>query len=148
LKAARQAVEADAKQSRKGRRKTRIAWLLRFSIGTKPTRRFAKLLSCNIDHTRAVVFVLAIEQRRATVPAQPCRHRRRLAERAILAIARQIDDVAGRRYVFFNHGCPRGYSPLIADKFRPNVQPNGQILAEELRQELRQEWRQKLQQGA
>src|SRR5262249_16486301 len=31
--------------------------------------------------------------------------RRRLAARHGLTIAGQVDDVAGRRYVFFNHGC-------------------------------------------
>jgi hypothetical protein len=51
-------------------------------------------------------------------------------------IAREIDHVAGWRYDFFNHCCPRGFeASVIAERFRSNVQRNAQILAEKLRQE-------------
>ncbi len=60
---------------------------------------------CSRNRGAVVVVVLTVEQRSTTVPAHACRHRRRLAARQDLTIVRQIDDVAGRRYVFFNHGC-------------------------------------------
>lgn len=80
------------------------------SIDANPTRPFPQSQSCSIwggsiECSRAVVIVLAVEQRSTTVPAHARRQRRRLAARHDLTIARQVDDVTGRRYVFFNHGC-------------------------------------------
>lgn len=77
----------------------------RSSIESNPTRPLVRPRSGRAECSRAVVVVLTIEQRSTTVPAHACRHRRRLAARHGLTIVRQIDDVAGRRYVFFNHGC-------------------------------------------
>ena len=78
----------------------------RSSVQANPTRPFAQPWNSGcVECGRAIVIVLAIEQRSTTVPAHARRQRRRLAARHDLAIARQIDDVAGRRYVFFNHGC-------------------------------------------
>lgn len=77
----------------------------RSSIESNPTRPFAQPRGGGVQCSRAVVVVFAVEQRSTTVSAQACRQRRRLAARHDLTIVRQIDDVAGRRYVFFNHGC-------------------------------------------
>lgn len=78
---------------------------LPFSIGTKPARLIAQPRSGCGGRRRAVVVGFAVEQRSTTVPARACRHRRRPAARQRLAIVGQRDDVAGRRYVFLNHGC-------------------------------------------
>lgn len=89
-------------------------WIARPSfrslVQANSTRPFAQLQRCGIwsrscvECRRAIVIVLAVEQRSTTVPAHARRQRRRLAARHHLTIARQIDDVGGRRYVFFNHG--------------------------------------------
>ena len=84
-------------------------WIARSSfrslVQANPTRSFAQPRCGSVECSRAVVVVLAVEQRSTTVPAHARRQRRRLAARHGLTIARQVDDVARRRYVFFNHGC-------------------------------------------
>lgn len=82
----------------------------RASIQANPTRSVAQsrrrsIWSGSVECSRTVVVVLAVEQRSTTVPAHARRQRRRLAARRDLTIAGQVDDVAGRRYVFLNHGC-------------------------------------------
>ena len=95
----------EARRSRQRRRKTWIALAFRSSIDSNPTRPVARPRSGRAECGRAIVVILTVEQRSTTVPAHAHRHRRRLAARQDLTIVRQVDDVAGRRYVFFNHGC-------------------------------------------
>jgi hypothetical protein len=71
---------------------------LDYSIRTKLARRV------DVEGAGALVFALALRQRCTAMPADSCRHRKRLVGGvAALVIAREIDDVAGRRYEFLNY---------------------------------------------
>src|SRR5882757_8519815 len=76
------------------------------SIRTKLARRFVHARRDDVERAGAFVLVLAIEQRRAAVPAKPRHHRLRLAAGTVLLIARKVDDVTPWRYDFLNHCCP------------------------------------------
>ncbi|MBR1251049.1 hypothetical protein JQ609_29525 [Bradyrhizobium sp. AUGA SZCCT0169] len=71
----------------------------RASIRVKLASRFpwrgSQITRLDIEGARAFVFVLAIGKRRTTMPAEPRRDRLRLANDAVLLVARKIDDVAG-----------------------------------------------------
>src|SRR5207248_6010469 len=74
------------------------------SIRIKLARPAAQKRPLDVEGAGAFVFALALRQRRAAMPADPRRHRKRLVGGvAALVIAREIDDVAERRYEFFNH---------------------------------------------
>ncbi len=64
--------------------------------------------------TGAIVFILALKQRRPAMPANRCGKRPCLAARSLAAgiaallVSREVDDVGSGYYDSLNHCCPRG----------------------------------------